>query len=88
VFERDGAVYLDDGTLAGSVLTMDVALRNLVALGVPLTRAFDMTSTAPCDLIGATDRGRLEPGARADLVVLAPGDLAVEQVWIAGSRVA
>jgi N-acetylglucosamine-6-phosphate deacetylase len=87
VFERDGAVYLDDGTLAGSVLTMDVALRNVVALGVPLPRAFDMTATAPCDLLGASDRGRLVAGARADLVVLDADGLGVAQVWVAGERI-
>ncbi len=87
IVERDGAAYLDDGTLAGSVLTMDAALRNLVAMGVSFDRALAMTTTAPCELVGLTDRGRLEPGARADLVVLTPDTLAVDQVWIGGERV-
>jgi N-acetylglucosamine-6-phosphate deacetylase len=87
IVERGGAAYLDDGTLAGSVLTMDTALRNLISLGVSLPRAVIMASTLPCDLLGLTHRGRLEPGAVADIVVLAPDTLAVEQVWIAGEQV-
>ena len=35
VVERDGAAYLADGTLAGSTLTMDAVLRNVVSIGVP-----------------------------------------------------
>jgi N-acetylglucosamine-6-phosphate deacetylase len=87
VVEREGAVYLDDGTLAGSVLTMAGALRNLVGIGVPLADAVAMTSTRPADLVGATDRGRLLPGARADIVLLDPDELAVREVLIGGVTV-
>jgi len=66
-----GGVRLADGTLAGSALTMDDALRNLVnALGLSLAEASLRTSTLAADYIGADQRGRLVSGAFADLVIL------------------
>ncbi|BBH65047.1 N-acetylglucosamine-6-phosphate deacetylase [Actinoplanes sp. OR16] len=68
-----------DGSIAGSTLTMDVALRNAVAAGLPLTDAVTMASTTPARLLGLTDRGAIAPGLRADLVVL-DADLNLKQV--------
>ncbi len=65
-----GAAYLPDGTLAGSILTMSRAVQNVVSLGIPAGRAVGMASANPARVIGATDRGRLVPGARADLIAL------------------
>lgn len=66
-----GAVRLADGTLAGSTLTMDDALRNLVGpLALPLPDAVRRVSTHAAQHLGLTDRGTLVPGAWADLVVL------------------
>jgi N-acetylglucosamine-6-phosphate deacetylase len=84
VVERDGAAYLADGTLAGSTLTMDAVLRNVVALGVPVGRAVRHTSANPARVLGLRDRGRIAPGARADLVALDPDTLAVRAVWVGG----
>jgi N-acetylglucosamine-6-phosphate deacetylase len=67
---RDGAVRLPDGTLAGSVLTMDQALRNLVASGASLAAAVHAASAAPAALLGRDDLGGLRPGAPAHLTVL------------------
>ena len=67
---RDGAVRNDDGTLAGSALTLDRAVRNACSLGVDPAAALTAATRAPADLIGRPDHGRLEPGARADVVVL------------------
>lgn len=69
---RDGEPRLDDGALAGSTLTMDAALRNLVTgCGVPMTSAVHATATRPAELLGMSDRiGTLRPGTDADLVVL------------------
>jgi N-acetylglucosamine-6-phosphate deacetylase len=67
---RDGAVRLPDGTLAGSVLTMDEALRNLVASGASLADAVHAASAAPARLLGRDDLGTLHPGAPAHLTVL------------------
>jgi N-acetylglucosamine-6-phosphate deacetylase len=66
----DGAVRLADGTLAGSVLTMDEAVRNLVACGASLASAVHAASAAPAALLGREDLGALRPGAPAYLTVL------------------
>ena len=59
---------------------MDRAVRTI---GPPLAEAVAAASTRPAALLGMTDRGRVEPGLRADLVALTP-DLDVEQVWVGG----
>ena len=70
-------VRLPDGTLAGSDLSMDLAVRNLVAFArCSLRDAAAAASAAPASVLGLADRGRLEPGAIADVVVLTPrGDV-------------
>jgi N-acetylglucosamine-6-phosphate deacetylase len=79
-----GGVRLPDGTLAGSTLTMDQALRNLVeTLGLDLADASRRTSTYAADRLGLADRGRLQPGAWADVVVL-DRDLALREVYVEG----
>ena len=87
VTKRDGAMRLGDGTLAGSVLTMDQALRNLVAIGLPLAEAARRLSTLPADWLGEDAIGRIRVGGRADLVVL-DGALALTRVLIGGRDVA
>jgi N-acetylglucosamine-6-phosphate deacetylase len=82
-----GAARLADGTLAGSVLTMEVAVRTAVAMGVPTVEALRAATSNPAELLGLTDRGRLAVGAVADLVVLRP-DLGLDAVWQRGVRVA
>lgn len=83
---RDGAPRLPDGTLAGSALTMDTAVRTCVAAGVPLASAVAAASTNPARLLGLHDRGAIRPGMRADLVALTP-DLQIEQVWVGGTAI-
>jgi N-acetylglucosamine-6-phosphate deacetylase len=61
---------LADGTLAGSVLTMDGAVRGLVALGASEPAALLAATRAPARLLARPSLGRLEPGAPADVVVL------------------
>lgn len=70
IFKRGETVHLADGGLAGSVLTMDRAFRNLLALGLPLAEATRRCSALPAEYLGLPERGRLVPGAAADLVVL------------------
>ncbi|MEY2452886.1 MAG: N-acetylgalactosamine-6-phosphate deacetylase [Acidimicrobiaceae bacterium] len=84
-WEGEGdAPRLPDGTLMGSTLTADGAIRNAVQrCGVSLDDAVRAASTTPADLLGLTDRGRIEPGARADLVALNP-DLTVQTTWVRG----
>jgi N-acetylglucosamine-6-phosphate deacetylase len=79
-----GGVRLGDGTLAGSTLTMDQALRNLVdGLDLGLAEASMRLSTHAADYLGLADRGRLAPGAWADAVVL-DRDLHLKDVFVEG----
>jgi len=64
-------VRLRDGTLAGSDLSLDQAVRNLVAFtGWPLARAAAAASSAPAAVLGDPGRGGLAPGQRGDVAVL------------------
>ena len=65
-----GAVRLADGTLAGSSLTMDRALRNLAQIGLGLGEASRRLSGIAAEYLGLVDRGRLVEGAYADVVTL------------------
>jgi len=65
------AVRLFDGTLAGSVIGLDAAVRNLMAFtGCSLAAAVAAATEVPAQCLGLTDRGRIELGRRADLVAL------------------
>jgi N-acetylglucosamine-6-phosphate deacetylase len=79
------AAYLDDGTIAGSVLTMDRAFAKLTAeVGLSLSDAAAVCSTTPARALGLQGFGVISPGAVADFVVL-DRDLRVVQTWIAGT---
>ncbi len=80
---RDGVARGPDGQLAGSVLTMIEAVRNLHALGVPLGEALEAASTVPTGVLGLPDLGRLQPGAPADIVVV-DDNLQIERVLVEG----
>jgi N-acetylglucosamine-6-phosphate deacetylase len=84
---RGEAAFLDDGTLAGSTLTMDGAFRNIVTgFRRSLVDAAWMCSTTPARQLGLTERGRVEVGAAADLVIL-DRDLRVVMTFIDGEAV-
>jgi N-acetylglucosamine-6-phosphate deacetylase len=75
---------LADGTIAGSITTMDAAFRLLVtAVGLSVVDAAHLTATTPAAAVGRPDLGRLEVGHPADLVVLDAG-FRVRQTWVAG----
>jgi N-acetylglucosamine-6-phosphate deacetylase len=78
-----GGVRLADGTLAGSTLTMDGALRNLVKIGLSIAEASRRVSTNAADYLGEHLRGRLSPGCHADFVLL-DRDLNIKAVYIEG----
>jgi N-acetylglucosamine-6-phosphate deacetylase len=81
------AAFLDDGTLAGSTLTMDRAFRNVVtAFGQSVVAAARMCSTTPAGQLGLGDLGRIAAGAQADLVVL-DRDFRVVRTFVAGAEV-
>ncbi|MBA7509451.1 N-acetylglucosamine-6-phosphate deacetylase [subsurface metagenome] len=67
-----GQARLKDGTLAGSVLTMDKAVCNMVdKVGVSLTEAIQMATASPARCLGVeSKKGSLEPGKDADIVIL------------------
>jgi N-acetylglucosamine-6-phosphate deacetylase len=83
---RDGVVRKLDGTLAGSVLSLHEAVRNAVALGVPLADALDAATRVPARAAGRADVGSIAPGARADVVVLDDA-LEIRRVLVAGDDV-
>ncbi|MCT4779532.1 MULTISPECIES: N-acetylglucosamine-6-phosphate deacetylase [Exiguobacterium] len=79
VYVKDSAARLASGHLAGSVLTMDQALRNIITFtGCSLEQAVQMTSVNQAEEFGLTQKGRLERGKDADFVVL-NANLEVEQ---------
>ncbi len=84
---RDGIARLPDGALAGSLLTMDAALRHAVTASTGLAHASRLLSGNPARYLGLHDRGVLRAGMRADIVVLDAG-LQVREVWVAGRQVA
>ena len=82
------ATLLGTETLAGSVIALDTAVRNLVAHGQPIEAAVAAASANPAALLGASDRGAIEAGRRAHLVEL-DDELRVRRVtrgrgWIEG----
>lgn len=75
-----GRLTLADGTLAGADTTLPQSLAVLRRIGIDPARALAMATRLPADLIGAGDRGRLRPGARADFVHLDEG-MRLLSVW-------
>jgi N-acetylglucosamine-6-phosphate deacetylase len=74
-----------EGRLAGSTLTLDRALRNVVKLGVPLADAVRMLTLNPATLLGIEfKKGALRTGADADIVLLNEG-LEIARVWARGT---
>jgi N-acetylglucosamine-6-phosphate deacetylase len=86
VHVEGGTARLEDGTLAGSVVTMDAAIRNMVRwAGVTPAEALWMASAVPARVLGAP-LGRILVGAEADLVLL-DDDFTVRATIIAGQIV-
>ena len=82
-----GAVRLPDGSLAGSALTMDAALRNAIRLlDIPLHETLRMITSTPAAVLGLPAKGRISPGADADLVVLST-EGEVQETVVAGSTI-
>jgi N-acetylglucosamine-6-phosphate deacetylase len=78
---------LDDGTMAGSVATMDVVFQRLVTqVGMDLVSAATVCATTPARTMGLAGCGLLAAGAPADLAIL-DRQLNVVETWIGGRRV-
>ncbi len=88
VYLEEGVPKLEDGTLAGSIFTMDEALRNVLAFtGCTVPEAVRMAAATPARLIGEGGRkGRLASGYDADVTVLS-SEFSVEAVYKSGSRI-
>lgn len=84
----DGAARLADGTLAGSVLTMDAAVRNMIELaGLPLETVLPLATEVPARIAGVANRkGKIERRYDADLVLMNER-FEVERVWGRGRAV-
>ncbi len=83
VHVHEGTVRGPDGVLAGSVLTMIEAVRNLHALGVSLEDAVGAATSTPARVLRAPELGRLGVGLPADVVVLNDG-VEIERVLVGG----
>ena len=84
---RDGAPRLENGTLAGSAVTMPEAIKVCVEQAhVALPQALQAASSNPAEVMGLADRGVLQVGYLADIVGLT-NDLSVGAVWVSGQRV-
>jgi N-acetylglucosamine-6-phosphate deacetylase len=86
IASRDGYCLTDDGILAGSTLSMAMAVRNCVTmLDVRLTWALRFASAEPAAFLGLNTRlGRIAEGFRADLVAFAPPGMRIYDTWVAG----
>jgi N-acetylglucosamine-6-phosphate deacetylase len=84
----ESTARLADGTLAGSILRMDEAVRNMVNFtGCSPAQAVRMASTTPAEVLGIDhETAHLRPGYRADLVML-DRNLNVIQTYIAGKPI-
>jgi N-acetylglucosamine-6-phosphate deacetylase len=83
----DTTAVLDDGTVAGSTLTMDRAFRTLVSrIGLSLVDAATICATTAARELGLVGHGVLAPGAVADLVIL-DAHFTVVQTYIGGQLV-
>lgn len=81
---QNGAPRLPNGTLAGSSLTMNTAIRNVVQeCDVDIHLAIQAATSTPARLLGLSDRGSIAVGCRADLVAL-DSNFQVRKTWIAG----
>ena len=84
VFVQNGEARLAQGNLAGSTLTLERAVRNVMHFaGITLSQAVHMATANVADALGLCDRGRIRTGLRADLCLL-DRNLEVAKTMVAG----
>ncbi len=88
IVAHDGKVTLSDGTIAGSTLTMDAAVRHAVrCVGLPIHHAAIAAASTPAAVLGIADKtGSLRPGKDADLAILTD-QLRIRAVVVRGKLV-
>ncbi len=86
VHKCENGVRLQDGTLAGSCLTMQQVFKNALSLGLAVEEVSRRCSLYPAELIGAKDRGRLAVKMLADLVVM-DEDYNITDVYLEGKKI-
>ena len=82
----EGRAILEDGTIAGSAITLDTSVKNLHSIGFSLCDIFRAAALNPAELLGLKRKGRIEAGKDADLLILNK-DLGIERVFVRGERV-
>jgi N-acetylglucosamine-6-phosphate deacetylase len=82
----EGAPRHPDGTIAGSILTMDAAFRKLVSLGLTIPQAVQAVAATPAKLAQRRDLGTIEVGRAADITIL-DESLQVTRTLVAGVEV-
>ncbi|ACV74891.1 MAG: N-acetylglucosamine-6-phosphate deacetylase [Zymomonas mobilis] len=86
IYRRDGRITDDKNVLAGSLLDTATAFANMVKMtDISLVEASRMASLTPARFLGLQDRGSIEIGKRADLVVMDEA-LKLQSVWISGEK--
>ncbi len=75
-----------DGTIAGADEPLDANVGHAVDFGIDLVDAIRAATRTPADALGLADLGRIEAGARADLVLLGD-DLRARTTWLGGTKV-
>lgn len=84
VISQNGVCTLEDGTLAGSILTLEVGLANfMAAAGLSLAQSWPAAGRTPAESLGINNLGRVEEGCIADLV-LVDADLGIVATVVAG----
>jgi len=84
---KNGVAQRPDGTIAGAAITLDAGIRCLIAAGITPETALAAATERPAAALRLTDRGRIAPGYRADLVFW-NSDFTVAGVWRAGQTIA
>ena len=86
IIEDGVCKLLDRSAFAGSIATADVLLRVLTKeTGIPITDAVKMLTENPARVMGLTDKGLLEEGYGADIVVF-DSDISVKAVFVSGEK--
>ena len=85
---EDGVMLLGDKScLAGSAASLDIMVRNMVRIGIPLTDAVKMASLTPLSVLGFDYRkGKIKEGYDADLIVF-DDEINVSRVFVMGEEI-